>query len=118
MVEPDARSLIDSERLSALNRVSTLKTELAWLAGDAADANGDDEHDPEGSTLAFERARVAALLVDAESVVGDLDRALAKLAAGTYAQCEVCGGRIASLRLEALPATRTCFDCAMKPAPG
>jgi DnaK suppressor protein len=112
MEEPSARSLLESERLSASVRVDELTTEVAWLAGDSEDANGDDEHDPEGPTLAFERARVAALLADAEIHLMDLDRALAKLAAGTYGRCEVCGAEIPQGRLEALPATRTCISCA------
>ena len=94
MAEPSVRSVLESEHASAVDRVQTLRTELAWLAGDSDDANGDDEHDPEGSTLAFERARVAALLGDAESTVEDLDRALTKLASGTYAVCEGCGRQI------------------------
>ena len=89
-----------------------MKAEFDLLAGDSEDANGDDEHDPEGPTLAFERARVAALLAVAESHLEDLDTASAKLAAGTYARCEVCGGQIPRARLEALPAARTCVDCA------
>ena len=95
-----------------------LALELAGLAGDAEDANGDDEHDPEGSTLAYERARVAALLADAESNLRDLDRARAKLADGTYAVCEVCGRNIPRDRLQALPGTRTCIDCAVAPRSG
>jgi DnaK suppressor protein len=112
MQDRDAAAIIESERRSALERVRTLRTELDGLAGDAEDANGDDEHDPEGSTLAYERARVAALLGEAVSNLEDLDRALVKLASGTYAVCEVCGGAIAPARLEALPATRTCIACA------
>jgi RNA polymerase-binding transcription factor DksA len=107
-----ARSVLESERGSASDRVDALAAEFDWLAGDSDDANGDDEHDPEGSTVAFERARVAALLADAESHLLDLDRALAKLAAGTYSLCEVCGQEIPQGRLEALPATRTCIGCA------
>jgi DnaK suppressor protein len=110
--DPDSGALLESERLAAWDRVQTMRTELEGLAGDADDANGDDEHDPEGSTLAYERARVAALLTEAESNLLDLDRALAKLAAGNYSVCEVCGEEIARDRLEALPAARTCFDCA------
>ena len=113
MENPPSLSAIEAERLSALDRVETLKTELGWLAGDMDDANGDDEHDPEGSTVAFERARVTGLLADAESHLKDLDRALAKVAAGNYAVCEVCGGDISPARLEALPATRTCINCAV-----
>lgn len=112
MESSSARSLLESERASASQRAGALLTELSWLAGDASDANGDDEHDPEGSTLAFERARVAALLADAESTLEDLDLALRRLTAGSYTDCEVCGGVIPQGRLEALPATRTCIGCA------
>ena len=115
MDEPSARSLLESERVSASDRIDALTTELAWLAGDSGDANGDDEHDPEGSTLAFERARVAALLADAESNLKDLDHGLTKLAEGCYGICEVCGTKISQGRLEALPATRTCITCAAAP---
>ena len=112
MEESTARAVLDAEREAASGRVRELQTEFDWLAGDSEDANGDDEHDPEGSTLAFERARVAALLADARSTLDDLDRAVANLTAGTYGRCEICGGEIPQDRLEALPATRTCIDCA------
>ena len=113
MDETSARSLLESERVPASDRVQALTIELALLAGDLGDANGDDEHDPEGATLAFERARVAALLADAESNLKDLDRALTKLADGNFGICEVCGTEISQARLEARPATRICITCAM-----
>jgi len=118
MEVPSVRPVLESERKSALDRVHTLKTELAWLAGDSEDANGDDEHDPEGSTLAFERARVAGLLADAETNLKQLDSALTKLTTGNYGMCEGCRGAIPRDRLEALPATRSCFDCAAAARPG
>jgi RNA polymerase-binding transcription factor DksA len=113
----DTRVALEAERRVASDRVQTLRAEHDGLAGDAGEANGDDEHDPEGATLAYERARVAALLADAESHLSDLDRALAKVATGTYAVCERCSGPIARERLEALPATRTCFGCAAEREP-
>ena len=115
MEQPAARTALEAERATASERVRSLAAEVEGLAGDSEDANGDDEHDPEGSTVAFERARVAALLTDAESHLADLGRALARLAAGDYAVCEVCGRDIAPERLDALPATRTCFACASAP---
>jgi RNA polymerase-binding transcription factor len=118
MEESSARSVLESERISSLKRVQTLKTELALLAGDAGDANGDDEHDPEGSTLAFERAQVAGLLADAESNLEHLESALTKLATGDYGVCEGCRKAIPRDRLEALPATRYCFECATGPHRG
>jgi RNA polymerase-binding transcription factor DksA len=112
MEASSARSLLEAGRAAAADRVAALRVELDWLAGDAADPNGDDEHDPEGSTVGFERARVAALLAGAETNLEELDRALARLSGGSYARCEACGGTIAPARLEALPATRTCVGCA------
>jgi DnaK suppressor protein len=41
----------------------------------------------------------------------EIDRALAKVADGTHGRCDVCGSRIASERLEALPWATLCIDC-------
>jgi RNA polymerase-binding transcription factor DksA len=72
----------------------------------------DDEHDPEGQTIAFERQQVAALLRDARAHLRDLDRAVAHVGAGTYGSCVTCGGPIHPARLAARPATETCVTCA------
>ena len=50
------------------------------IIGTLADANNDDEHDPEGSTVAFERAQVGALLDRPESHLDDLDQRLGPVA--------------------------------------
>jgi DnaK suppressor protein len=72
----------------------------------------DDEHDPEGSTVGFERALVIDLLGQAETDVSALDAALARLEAGTYGRCATCGGDIAGERLAAQPTTEECVACA------
>lgn len=72
----------------------------------------DDEHDPEGHTIAWERQQVAALLAAAEVRLGDLERAMRRVEDGTYGRCEGCGRKIAGARLEALPTTTTCVVCA------
>lgn len=72
----------------------------------------DDEHDPEGSSTAFERAHVGALLEQAREQLAALDRALDRLARGEYGRCEVCGARIPAERLQVLPATTACVGCA------
>jgi DnaK suppressor protein len=41
----------------------------------------------------------------------EIDRALAKLADGSYGICDVCGGKIAEERLEALPWATLCVAC-------
>jgi RNA polymerase-binding transcription factor DksA len=41
----------------------------------------------------------------------EIDAALARIAEGSYGQCEVCGGAIGRDRLRALPAVRRCVTC-------
>ena len=43
-----------------------------------------------------------------------VSEALERVAAGTFGQCQRCGGAIAPLRLEAIPYTPFCFPCAEK----
>jgi RNA polymerase-binding protein DksA len=86
--------------------------DFAGLAEAARAAGTDDEHDPEGATLAFERQHAAALLETAREQVAAYDAALARLAAGTYGTCERCGQPIGAGRLEARPAATTCIRCA------
>ena len=76
------------------------------------DSNADDEHDPEGATIAFERAQLVAVLKQATSDLTELDAALARVEGGTYGVCERCGLPIAPARLEARPAARHCIACA------
>ena len=77
----------------------------------ASDVATDDEHDPEGATIAFERARVGALLEQAQRHLVDIDDALTRLDEGRYGICERCGASISPARLEARPVARTCIAC-------
>jgi len=107
-----AYEVLLAERARALERVAALEREFAGLAEAASAAGTDDEHDPEGATLAFERQHAAALLEAAREQVAAADAALARLAAGRYGVCERCGQPIGAGRLEARPAATTCIRCA------
>jgi DnaK suppressor protein len=113
MNEPDVLDTLRAERAAVLVRISTMTADFDGIVADSLDSNADDEHDPEGSTIAYERAQVAALIAAAQSKLDDLDHALARLSAGHYSVCEGCGGPISLERLTALPASRTCFECAL-----
>jgi DnaK suppressor protein len=104
--------ILEGERHAALARIRALSVEFDDIVAASADSNNDDEHDPEGPTVAFERVRTATLLDEAKAYLADLDRAEARLAAGTFSACERCGGRIAPDRLAARPVARTCITCA------
>jgi DnaK suppressor protein len=101
-----------AERAAALIRFTAMTSEFDGIVADSLQSNADDEHDPEGSTIAYERALVAALITRAQSHLDDLDHALDRLAAGCYSDCEQCGNAISPERLTALPACHTCFECA------
>src|SRR6516162_867226 len=99
-----ARELLLAERARARERVTVLEREFA---GPASAAGTDDEHDPEGATLAFERQHAAALLEAAREQVAAVDAALRRLAEGRYGVCERCGQPIGAGRLAARPAALT-----------
>jgi DnaK suppressor protein len=71
----------------------------------------DDEHDPEGHTIAFERQQVAGLLRAANARLAGLDAALERVEEGIYGTCATCGGPIADERLEVMPGTLHCIEC-------
>lgn len=95
-------------------QVDALRREFDGLVEANALVATDDEHDPEGSSTAFERAHVAALLGSAREHVAELDRALERLEAGEYGRCEGCGEQIPAERLEIRPAASLCVHCAEK----
>jgi DnaK suppressor protein len=112
MGDSDVGDMLHAERAAALARLLDVEAELGGIVASSVDANADDEHDPEGSTIAFERAQVIARIGQTQTHLDDLDHALARLSAGSYGVCEGCRKPIAPERLAALPAVRTCFDCA------
>jgi DnaK suppressor protein len=103
---------VHAERARVEARIDELAESLAGIVAASEAANLDDEHDPEGATVGFERAQVSALLADARARLAELDAALARVHEGVYGVCERCGQPIALARLEAQPATRVCIVCA------
>jgi RNA polymerase-binding transcription factor len=90
--------------------IADLESELSGIAESTA-AGPDDEHDAEGSTVGYERARVGALLAAARRRLAELD-GLAATGAGGYRRCGECGQSIPAQRLALLPTTSICVSCA------
>lgn len=112
MNEGQATARLAAERAATAQRLATMTGELEAVAEAAAGSNLDDEHDPEGATVAFEREQLAALRAHAHHQLLELDAALERVRAGTYGRCESCGQPVGDARLDALPATRLCVTCA------
>ena len=81
----------------------------------------EDVHVPRDTSAApVHLADVAVESVDADievlqatrSIFEDVNAALERIAAGTFGQCESCGGAISEERLKAIPYTPLCLRCA------
>jgi DnaK suppressor protein len=105
----------ERRRLHAIE--ASLAAEHDAVVDASSHANLDDEHDPEGPTVGFERARVASLLRDVRRRLSEVNAAEGRLRAGVYGRCCDCRRPIAGERLAAYPAAVTCHDCAAASPP-
>ena len=109
-----AESRLNTDREQTLHRIADLARDFTAIVTSASEgaAGGDDEHDPEGATVAFEREHIAALRAQAQEHLAVIDTALGKVDSGRYGICDICGGPIGRERLAARPASATCIHCA------
>jgi RNA polymerase-binding transcription factor DksA len=101
-----------ARRAQAVSDLDELVGHYDDLVSSAQLSNADDEHDPEGATLASERSQLDALVRAVRARLAEIGVAEARLAGGRYGLCDACGRPIAPARLEARPVARTCIDCA------
>ena len=110
-VEAQRLQLLE-ERESYNRQASSLRAEAEQLAADREPGDVQfDEESGEGDTLNVERERDLALSAQAMGAVDEIDKALAKIVAGTYGICEKCGEPIPRERLRALPYAALCVRC-------
>jgi RNA polymerase-binding transcription factor DksA len=112
LASTDTRAVLERERTETLARIVALQGDVSAIVGAASSTTGDDEHDPEGATIGFERAQAMALLAQARTRLEALDAALARLDAGQYGLCASCGRAIPAERLAARPDATRCVQCA------
>lgn len=103
---------IAHERQRTADRIAAHERDFADIVTSSAEAVRDDEHDPEGATIAYERAQVAALLAAAREQLADLEHAAQRLHGPDAGGCARCGQPIGYDRLLARPSTASCVECA------
>jgi DnaK suppressor protein len=117
VTNPDPTTRLEFARRRTEDRIRELTKAFDEIVASSKDANLDDEHDPEGSTVGFERAQTSALLDAARAQLAEIEAAEQRNRTDTYGICERCGVPIRYERLEAQPATKTCVACANKQGP-
>ena len=91
----------DALRKALAGDLSMLKSLRDQIGGDVVDFALDAAQDEISSKLAEVESRELA----------NIEVALERIKAGTYGQCDFCGGKIPLARLNALPYATNCIDC-------
>ncbi|MCD4852809.1 TraR/DksA C4-type zinc finger protein [Arthrobacter sp. AK01] len=102
--------LLEEERDRKLELLKALQGDISSVSLARQDSNVDDEHDPEGSTIAFELSQASALLEQSRVGLDQINAALERIALGSYGLCEICSIAIPEGRLEARPWTPYCVE--------
>ena len=108
----EQKQLLLEERDSYEQQAAALKAEADQLAAEMEPGDVQfDEESGEGDSIGMERERDLQLAGQARAAIEEIDRALAKIAAGTYGICERCNQPIPKARLKALPYAALCVAC-------
>ncbi len=101
--------LLGTLRAQLEDERAQLRRQLTDMDGDGGHGLTFDENFADSGQVAAEQGEAKMLASSLREQLVDVEHALAKLAGDGYGSCEVCGSTIATLRLEAMPATRYCI---------
>jgi DnaK suppressor protein len=101
---------VDLERLR--HELAVVEREMDELIADSGEGAGDDQAD--SGTKTFEREHEMSLVINARDMVLQTERALERIDAKTYGNCEVCGAAIGKARLQVFPRATLCMICKQK----
>ena len=80
-----------------------------------SEASSDRSPDPttaDGGSMAFELEKDLTLDENTKDLLTQVEKALERISKKKYGDCEICGKPIPVNRLDALPYTTSCKDCA------
>jgi RNA polymerase-binding protein DksA len=105
----EVRSALESEVERLSGEISQAESGLQDLLRDSGDGAGDDQADAGAKT--FEREQEITLANNSREMLLQTERALARIADGSYGECESCGNPIGKLRLQVFPRATLCVTC-------
>ena len=106
----DLERRLREERAQLQSQLATI--EEATFAGSQSDMSGEvsfDDENADAGTFTFERERDLSIENNVRDLLRKIDRALARMADGSYGICSRCGKPIEKARLKALPYVDLCI---------
>jgi len=106
----ELRQRLEAERAELQVQLTTIEeTSFATSQSDLSGEVSFDEENADAGTFTFERERDLSIENNVRDLMGKIDRALARMEAGTYGICSRCGKPIEKARLKALPYADLCI---------
>jgi RNA polymerase-binding transcription factor DksA len=109
---PRLLQVVVAEEARTARQIAALEAVVAAIVEASELTSTDDEHDPEGATIAYERAQAIALLRQARADSDALVATRRQLVREQRVVCVGCGRDIDLERVAALPTTSRCVRCA------
>jgi RNA polymerase-binding protein DksA len=105
------RTRLLEERKRVVDAIDNIHSENPGsLADETEELSFQDNHLGDIATATFDREMASTLEDNSNHVLSEIDAALARIEAGTFGTCQVCGQSIGEERLEALPWATLCID--------
>jgi DnaK suppressor protein len=76
----ESHALLVEQRAALCAHLTQLTHDMTVLIEASRDSNADDEHDPEGQTIAFERAQLSAMTDQTREHLQEVDAAIERIA--------------------------------------
>ncbi len=105
----EVRARLETEIAELVAEISRAESEIAARLTDSVGDAGDDTADVGAKT--YQREHELALTHNARELLAQNERALNRMADGTYGICESCGNPIGKARLQAFPRATLCVQC-------
>lgn len=105
----EVRAALEAEAKELRGEIDDAEEQNAALKRDAGGEGTGDEADAGSKT--FEREHEMSIANNSRDLLLQVERALARLDAGTYGRCENCGDPIPKARLQAFPRATLDVKC-------
>lgn len=105
------RETLEAERLRLIAEIEVYEREGQETLSDVSGENNYRDHMADQGTATFSRELDMTIEEQARESLAQIERALARMDAGTYGTCARCGASIPRERLEAMPEAELCVTC-------